>query len=263
MDKKRQINKKIAIRIVENICYPILALGIIFAIWAIVAKVKDNALVFPMPSVVLERFFTLGSEEGFWISVGYSLYRTIVCFAISFVLAMLFAVLGGLFKPLHKVMSPVVSVLRSAPTVAVILIMYALLGVGKSNIMAIFVGFLIAFPVMYSAFYSAIIGVDKDLIEMAKVYKMRHVDVVRGIYIPSIAQSVFDVSQSTVSLTLKVVVASEILTSVSKSIGEKIATANAIGEFAYLFAYTLIAIVFSFVLEGIVSLFRKLWEVLK
>lgn len=263
MSKKKQINKKIAIRIVENICYPILALGIILAIWAIVAKVKDNALVLPMPSVVLKRFFTLGDEKGFWISVGYSLYRTIICFAISFVLAMLFAVLGGLFKPLHKVMSPIVSVLRSAPTVAVILIMYAFLGAGKSNIMAIFVGFLIAFPVMYSAFYSAIIGVDKDLIEMAKVYKMRTWDIVRGIYMPSIAPSVFDTSRSTISLTLKVVVASEILTSVSKGIGAKIQVANQSFEIAYLLAYTLIAIVFSFVLEGIVVLARKLWEVVK
>lgn len=270
MSKKKQINKKIAIRIVENICYPILALGIILAIWAIVAKVKDNPLLLPMPSVVLERFFALGGEEGFWKSVGFSLLRTIVCFAFSFVFAMLFAVLGGLFKPVHKVMSPIISTLRSAPTVAVILIMYAFLrrnaltnAIGFGNSISIVVGFLIAFPIFYSSFYSAISGVDKDLLEMAKVYKLRHIDVVRGIYMPSIVQSVFDVSQSTISLTLKVVVASEILACVSDGIGGKIQVANQSFEIAYLLAYTLIAIVFSFVLEGIVVLVRKLWEVAK
>lgn len=263
MNLKKFTHKKAAIRIVENVCYPIIALGLLLAIWAIVAKVKDNALVLPMPSVVLERFFNLGGEEEFWTSVGYSIYRTIICFAISFVSAMIFAVLGGLFKPLHKVMSPIVSVLRSAPTVAVILIMYAFLGVGKSNVMTVFVGFLIAFPVLYSAFYSAIVGVDKDLVEMAKVYKMRPWDVVSGIYLPSIAPSVFDASQSTISLTLKVVVASEILTSVPIGIGAKIQVANASVEIAYLLAYTLIAIVFSFVLEGIVIIARKIWEVAK
>lgn len=256
--KKINIDKKQAWRIASNVVYPLIALGIMLAVWVIAAKVKNNPLVLPMPDVVFERFFTLGSDEGFWLSVGRTLLRTTICFAISFGLAIVFAVFGGLFNPLHKIMSPIVSVLRSAPTVAVILILYVFL---SSNAMAITVGFLIAFPIMYSAFYSAIVGVDKDLVEMAKVYKARPIDIARSIYLPSVAPCLFDTSKSTLSLTFKVVVAAEILANVQKSIGGKIQVANASFEIEYLLAYTLVAIVFSFALEGVVAIAKKIWEV--
>lgn len=256
--RKITVDKKEAKRIALNIFYPLLALALVLAVWAIVAKIKDNALVLPMPSVVLERFFTLSGERGFWLSVGATLLRTLLCFVISFVFALLFASLAGLFNPLHRVLSPIVSFLRSAPTVAVILIIYAFM---SSDAMAVTVGFLIAFPIMYSAFHTAVEGVDGDLLKMAELYKVRPIDKIRFIYLPSITACLFDTSKSTLSLTLKVVVASEILTNVSRSIGGKIQVAYASFEVSYLLAWTLIAILFSFVLEWIVALLKKIWEV--
>lgn len=255
---KIHIEKKTAKRIALNIFYPLLAFAIALAVWAIVAKIKNNALVLPMPDVVLERFFKLGGERGFWLSVFATILRTFICFITSFVLALLFASFAGLFNPLHRVLSPIVSILRAAPTVAVILIMYAFL---DNDTMAIVVGFLIAFPILYSSFYSAIVGVDKDLLKMAKLYKVRPIDKIRFIYLPSIEDTLFDTSRATLSLTLKVVVASEILTNVARSIGGKIQVAYASFEVSYLLAWTLIAIVFSFVLEWIVTILKKVREV--
>ncbi len=250
--------KKIIKTLINNVLYPLLAMGIVLAVWAIWASVSNNPLTLPMPDVVLKRFFTLGAEKGFWVSIGWTLLRTIGCFALSFVLALLFGAIGGMFKPFNKVLSPIVSFLRAAPTVAVIYILYAFM---KNEWMAIVVGFLIAFPIMYSAFYSAIVGVDKDLIEMAKVYNISPKNKVMSIYLPSITPTLFDTSKSTLSLTLKVIIAAEILTSVAKSIGGKVQSAYAAFEVDYLLAWTLVAIVFSFVLEGIVVILKKFWEV--
>ena len=252
------IDKNKAKSIVLNIAYPLLALGIVLAVWAIIAKIKNNEFVLPMPSAVIERFFRLGKEQNFWQSVGWSLLRTFGCFALSFVSALLLASLAGLFNPLHRVISPIVSFLRAAPTVAVILILYAFM---RKDSLSIAVGFLIAFPIMYSAFHSAIVGVDKDLLKMAKLYKVRAVDKVFFIYLPSIANCLFDTSKSTLSLTLKVVVAAEIITNVSLSIGGRIQFANSTYEISYLLAWTLVAIVFSFVLEWAVAIAKKVWEV--
>ncbi|MDE7373555.1 MAG: ABC transporter permease subunit, partial [Clostridia bacterium] len=225
------IDKKTAKSIVLNIVYPLLALCIVLAVWAIIARIKNNEFVLPMPSAVIERFFRLSREQGFWQSVGWSILRTLGCFALSFVLALLLASLAGLFNPLHRVISPIVSFLRSAPTVAVILILYAFMR--EKDSLAIAVGFLIAFPIMYSAFHSAIVGVDKDLLGMAKLYKVRAADKILFIYLPSIANCLFDTSRSTLSLTLKVVVAAEIITNVLPGIGGKIQFANSTYEISY------------------------------
>ncbi len=245
--------------LLENIGYPLLALSIMLAVWAIAALCVDDKFVLPAPASVLERFFRLGGERMFWRSVGSTLLRTFLCFAISFVCALGMAALGSLCKPLHKLLSPVVSFLRAAPTVAVILVLYAFM---QREELAVLVGFLIAFPLMYSAFYSAINGVDGDLLDMAKLYKVRAVDKVFCIYLPMIAPALFDTSRSTLSLTLKVVIAAEILTNIAYSIGGRIQYAySTFADLPFLLAWTLIAIVFSFVLEGAVSLLKKLWEV--
>ena len=260
MKEKKQIkiDKKQAWRIASNLVYPLVSFALVLAIWAIVAKVKDNPLVMPMPDVVIESFFSLCKESGFWTAVGMSLARTLICFVISFVAALALAALGGLANPVHRIISPIVTFLRSAPTVAVILILYAF---ATSNFMAVSVGFLVAFPIMYSAFYGAISGVDKDLVEMAKVYKVSPWNKVAGVYLPSVAECLFDTSKSTLSLTLKVVVAAEILAGISKSIGGKISVANATFEIAYLLAWTLVAIALSFAIEGVVAIFKKIWQV--
>ncbi len=249
--------KKASKAVKNNVLYPLLAMGIVLGVWAIIAKVGDNPLTLPMPDIVLNRFFTLGKEQGFWVSVGWTLLRTIGCFTLSFTLALFLAALGGIFEPLHRVISPIVSFLRAAPTVAVIYILYAFM---QNEEMTIVVGFLIAFPIMYSSFYSAITGVDKDLIQLARLYNVSPINKACRIYLPLIAPTLFDTSKSTMSLTLKVVIAAEILTSVAKSIGGKVQGAYAAFEVDYLLAYTLIAIVFSFVLEGVVLILKKLWE---
>ena len=96
---------------------------------------------------------------------------------------------------------------------------------------------------------------------MAKVYKVSPWNKVAGVYLPSVAECLFDTSKSTLSLTLKVVVAAEILAGIGKSIGGKISVANATFEIAYLLAWTLVAIALSFALEGVVLIFKKIWKV--
>lgn len=254
---KAKLDKKQVKSIVLNIFYPLLALSLALAVWAVWAAVKNAPYLVPSPAVVLKEFFALPGRGEFWLAVLATLGRTLLCFAISFVLALALAALGGIFKPVHRVISPIVSVLRAAPTVAVILILYAFM---DKQSMSVVVGFLIAFPVLYSAFYSAIDGVDKDLSAMAKVFKVRAADKVFMIYLPSIAGALFDSSRSTLSLTLKVVVAAEILTNLAGSLGHNIQTSYAAFEIASLFAWTIAAIAFSFALEGAVAVLKKIWE---
>ena len=253
---KIKIDKKVW-QVCSNIFYPLMALALVLAIWAITAKAYNKPLVLPAPVATLKVFFEMFAEESFWVSIGWSLLRTLVCFGISFVLAIVFATVGNIVKPVNKVIAPIITMLRAAPTVAVILVMYAFMANDK---LAIVVGFLIAFPIMYSAFFSAIEGVDNDLIEMAKVYHVRKMDRVFGIYLPSVASTVFDMSKSTVSLTFKVVVAAEILTSIPQSIGIRIRGAQNLFDIDYLLAWTIVSIVIAFVLEGVVALLKWVWR---
>ncbi len=237
--------------LLKTILFPVFAVLFVFLVWAIAAYGKNNPLILPQPTEVLKKFFLLFREPSFWVSVGKSLARTLLCFGISFLCAFVLA----FCKPLHRFLLPIVSVLRSAPTVAVILILYAFT---TSEILAVAVGFLIAFPVLYSGIRTAVEAVDKDLTEMAKVYKVPLYKQFVGIYLPQTANAIFDCCRSTVSLTLKVIVAAEILTVLSDSIGGKIQTAYASFEISFLLAWTLVAVVLGYLLEILVVLIKKL-----
>lgn len=247
-------------KIAENVLYPLLAVGLILAIWAIVAKVKNKPLILPMPDKPITQFFELFSTREFWVSIGGSLWRTLACFSLAFVSAFIFATVGGVFKPFAHTMSPIVSILRSVPTMAVILIAMIWIDADGAPIL---IGFLVAFPLLYQSIYTSITTVDKSLVEMTKVYKVGIADRVRYLYLPSIAPSLFDVSRSSISLTLKVVIAAEVLAYTKKSIGFSMQSANLTFDVSLLLAWTLTAVVLSFLLEGAVALLKKLWEARK
>jgi NitT/TauT family transport system permease protein len=251
-----RLNPKIK-RVIENIVYPVLAFGLVFALWAAAAAAKDNAVLLPMPDEVIVKTALLFGESEFWLSLGWTLARTLICFAVSFALAFALASLGGLFKPLHRIMSPIVAILRAVPTMAFILIIMIWIDFQQAPV---YIGFLIAFPIFYSSFYSAITGVDKDLTEMTKVYKIRAIDKVRFLYAPEIASSVFDVSASTVSLTLKVIIASEVLCYTRDSIGFGMKMANLTFEISNLLAWTVAAVLLSFALEMTIGGAKRAWE---
>lgn len=254
---KFAIKSEKAKRLAANIFFPLLALSLALAIWAIWAAAKNMPNILPPPAVVLKEFFTLGGSGAFWRAAAATVIRTLLCFLLSFFVALALASIAGACKPFARAFAPIVSILRSAPTVAVILIVYVFM---NKHDMTLAVGFLIAFPILYSSFLSAIDGVNGDVLEMAKIYKVRTVDKIFSIYLPSVAGTLFDTSAATVSLTLKVVVSAEIIVNLPVSIGHNVQIANSAFEISGLFAWTIVAVAFSFALEGAVLLAKKLWE---
>ncbi len=243
-------------RTTANIFYPLLSLGIMLAVWAIASRVKGNENLLPMPSQTIAELFGLMGGVGFWLSVGTTLGGVLESFAIAFVSALACALIAGVFSPLHKVLSPIVTVLRAAPTLAVILL--AMVWIDYEQV-AILIGFLIAFPLLYQVIYTSVTGVDKELVEMTDLYKVGTADKIRYLYIPEIMPPVFDITASTLSLTVKVVTAAEIMCRVRDSIGLEMQIATQAGEMSHLIAWTLVAILLSFTLELAVKGLKKLW----
>ena len=230
-------------RILANILYPTAALAAVLAVWAIVSAAKDIPILIPQLDRIFAELLTAG--------------RVLGSFLLSFAFAAVLAAVGTFFRPLHRFLSPIVTVLQSAPTMAVILL--AVVWLDNSEV-PLLIGFLICFPLLYNACRSAIDGVDPELVEMAKLYKLRPADKLTGVYIPSVLPAVADGARSAVSLCVKVVIAAEVLAQTKGSIGVEMQAASVMFEIARLMAWTVVAIVMSFVFEGVVLGLKKLWE---
>lgn len=230
----------------QNIFYPLITAALLLLLWYAVSAIVNKPIILPAPSVVLKDFFALWGEGVFWKSVLGSLWRAVRSFFYAVVFAAILSVIASFSVVFRKLFDPLVTVLRSVPTMSIILLALIWLSAASSPVL---IAFLITFPTLYGVFLSALDGVDKDLIEMSNVYKVGKRDMVKDLYLPSVLPAAMDGMRSMVSLSLKVTIASEVMAQTRLSMGAYMQQSMIYFETAKLLAWTLAAIVFSYLLE--------------
>lgn len=243
-----------AIKKYLNIFSPLLSLAIFIAVWQIVAEIVDIEIILPTPIEALKQLAALAVSKEFWTAVSGTLGRAMLSFAISMGAALALAALSTFFKPISRLLSPLVIITRAMPTMSVILLSLIWF---TSQITPLFIAFLIIFPTLFTAFYSSFTEIDGDLIEMAKVYKVGWRQKLTKLYLPAIYPSFFDAVRSAVSLNIKLVIAAEVLAYTKESMGVMMQFSKAYLETASLFAWTIAAVALSYLLEMLVALIKK------
>ncbi len=240
-----------------SLIYPLFSLAIIVALWAITAAYTGNDLLVPSIGSTMDGLGDLLGKSGTYIDIAATLLRALRGFALSFAVALLLSVAAAFVSLLAKLLAPVIAVMRSTPTMSVILL--CLLWMNNDTQAApVFVTVLIIFPLLYSAFYTAIAGVDKKLVEMAKVYGVPFFTRITKLYVPSVLPAAFSAVRSTLSLTVKLTIAAEVLAQTKNSMGVNMQLANLYLDTPVLIAWTLIAIVLGALLEILVFVLEKI-----
>ena len=237
-----------------NIVYPLIGVGVILLIWVIGAAAVGMEMILPTPSRAFEEFFKLLKESEFWLAVGNTLARTILSFVLGFLAAAVTATLSAFVKPAGRIIAPIITVLRSVPTMSIILIAVIAL---RSTQAPVLVTFLIVYPLLHSSFERALENVDPYAVNMSKVFGVPIYKRVFKLYIPAVLPDVFAASKSNFSLALKVMIASEVLAQTFDSMGVNMQISRIYLDTAQLMGWTLAAIIMSFALEGAVSLLKR------
>ena len=238
----------------KNLFFPLAAFALILAVWAIAAAAADLPLILPAPKETFVSFWGILGNAGYWQAVGLTLFRALRSFLYAVALGAVLAVIAAFSEVTEKLLDPIVSVLRSVPTMSIILIAILWLG---SKIAPVLIAFLITFPLLYQGFLDALKSVDRGILEMADVYHVSRKDKILRIYLPAVSEGALSVMKSTVSLSLKIIIASEVMAQTRQSIGLYMQRAMVTFETAELIAWTVIAVVFSYLLELIVGMIKK------
>lgn len=238
-----------------GLIYPILTLASILLIWWIAALIMNIEIILPDPWVTFQAFFALLGKPEFWTALLGTLLRSLIVFVLSFVLAVGAALLARLSDPARRLLEPLVTFLRAVPTMAVILL---LLIWTSASITPVIVAMLVIFPTLYSAMFAAFSGVDPDLIEMSRVYRVPQRLRIRKLYLPAVLPSLFESFASGFSLNLKLVVAAEALSQTARSIGAMMQTFKGNLNIAELLALTVTTVLISFLCEFLIRRLGKL-----
>ena len=239
----------------QKIIYPVLSVIAFLGIWMIAAVSMGVSIILPTPLEMFKEFFRLLSESSFYTAVSGTLLRTLWSFLIAFSLSLIVAVLCSLYRVLYSILYPIIVILRATPTISIILLSLIWL---TSNSSPLLIAFLIIFPMMFTSFYQAILSSDKDLAEMSKVYNVKKTDTLRYFYIPSIASTMFAQITSALTLNVKLIIAAEALAQTRISMGNAMQISKGNLNIAELLAWTVMAILLSYVLELLIILIKKL-----
>ena len=219
--------------ILQNVMAWAVALALIFAVWTTAYFCVGNALVVPSVKECARAFFALFGSATFYKGLFATLLRVVFAFLLSFVLAGVFALGAYLSAYFAKIIAPILATVRCVPVLAVLLILLLWVGV---DVAPVAVATLTLLPMFYTAFYSALTGVDKELLEMSKVFQVPKRRQIKSLYLPALAVASVREGSAGLALSLKLVASAEVLAQTAKSLGGQMQEAKIYLDIPLLFA---------------------------
>ena len=222
-------------------------------IWQVLALIINNDIYIPTINQTLNSLKEIIVEKRFYIDVLSTIGRTITSFVVAFLLALILGLSSYSFRIVRNFLRPINAFLQSIPNM--VLIVLALIWFNKDNAPYI-VGFTVVFPILYDTILGSMNGIDKSTLEMANIYKVSTMDKILKIYIPSIIFRLVPIIISTLSLGFKVVIAGEVHGQPKYGIGTMIqiekTNFNTSGVFAWLVIILIISLILEFIKQFIV-----------
>lgn len=213
----------------------------IIILWIVLSHIVNNEVIIPSINSTFLSMIDIIKDPDFFNIIKYTLFRTLTGFLISLLLAMLTGVASSFSKIVYNFMDPISKILNSVPAIA--LIVLALIWL-DNELVPIFIGFIMIFPLLYETVLNSILNVDQELIQMAQLYKVGTVEVLKNIYIPNILYNLSHTLTSVIGLNLKMVIAGEVLSQPEYAIGSSLQLQrmylNTSGVFAWIVVILLI-----------------------
>ncbi len=244
-------------RILVNLLQTVGAIAFLIVLWWAVYLLVGNETLVPAFSACVKQAGRLLVSGGFWQAFLQTAGRAFSAFALAFVFAGIFAVIAYLLPAFSRFFAPIVSALRSLPTLAVLLILLVWWGAGFAPVA---VAFLSLFPMLYTGILAALSGIDKQLIEISRVYGAPVWKRVCGVYLPLSAPYILREAGGALAFSLKLVVSAEVLASTAKSLGGMVQEAKVYAEMPTLFALVGVTFVFGLLLELSIGLLAEAVE---
>lgn len=215
-------------------------------IWQAVALTINNDIYIPTIGQTLNSLKEIVSSDRFLIDVLSSISRTIISFIAAFIIAFVVGVASYSFRIVRNMLKPFNALIQSIPNM--VLIVLALIWFDKNNAPYI-VGFCVVFPILYDSVLGSMTAIDKDIIEMANIYKVSTIDKILKIYIPSIVFRLVPIMISTLSLGFKVVIAGEVHGQPKYGIGTMVQIEKINFNTSGIFAWLVVILIISLILE--------------
>jgi NitT/TauT family transport system permease protein len=186
-----------------------LGLVILVAAWIVIARIVDDPDLLPGPGAVGSRLWDLIQTGQFQDSGVLSLRRVVLGFLLGFGVAVPVGVALGRVRLFEAMFGSFVFLALTVPSLAYGVIFMILIGLNeKAAVIAVAAS---TTPMLILNVWEGTKALDRDLTEMAQVFKASKSQMVRHIVLPSLSPYLFAAVRLGMSLAWKIVVVVELL----------------------------------------------------
>ena len=204
--RQKQFNKhpKLSVAV-----YRVLGLVLLFAFWTVAAAVIDKERTLPGVWPVTQKLWQL-VESGSFVENGYlSLRRVALGFLLAFVVSAIVGIALGRSRTIEAMFGIYVFLALSVPGLAYAVIALILLGLNETA--AVLAVAAAITPVLILNVWDGTKALDRDLVEMATIYKVGRWRMIRDVILPSLSPFLFTGARLGLSQAWKLVVVVELL----------------------------------------------------
>lgn len=211
-------------------------------VWQAAAMLVGRDFLLASPVDALLRFFQLAASAAFWRAALFSMTRILSGYLLGVAAGGLLAALSARFVRVQELLAPLCAVLRAIPVASFVIVALIWL---PARQLSVLVCFLIVFPVIYSGALSEIGRTDPQIIEMARLLRMKKGRQLIYIYALPALRGFEGACATAMGLAWKSGAAAELISIPAGSIGERLYEAKVYLMTGDLFAWTLLIILLS------------------
>ena len=216
------------------------------AVWFLLALAVNNKILMVTPLQTLKELLTLLTDGRFYRVVAGSLLRIAAGFVTGFAAAVLLAALSKRFRIVEELLAPLMCLMKAIPVASFVVLLLIWWG---SSFLAVAVCFLVVLPNIYISTLEGLKNVDRNMTEMAWVFRLSGRDRFFYIYCPALKPFLSSSMSIALGMSWKSGVAAEIIGTPAFSIGEQIYLSKLYLNTAAVFAWTAVVILLSFLFE--------------
>ena len=219
-------------------------------VWQAAAVAIGQEVFLVSPVQAIGTLVELLPQAEFWQRIGFSAGRILLGFGLGVLSSAVLAVAAEKWEWVDALLAPVMQLVKATPVASFIIL--ALVWVSGSSL-SVLISFLMVLPVLYSAVRTGIGSADRQLLEMAQVFRLPLGRRLRAVWLPAVLPAFRQGCPVALGICwcmgCKSGVAAEVIGLPDGSIGDALYRAKITLSTGELFAWTFVIILLSAVFE--------------
>lgn len=231
-------------------------LGIVAAllVWKLISVAIGSSIILPGPEEVAQNLGALLFSSRLWQAILGTLERVLLSFILSVLIGAATGAASGLHPWFSDFLAPLLTTIRATPVLALILI--AMFWLPSSGV-PVFSAFLMAYPIIHTSTYAGIVSIDRELLEMADVFKVPPLVQFFRLKLPAARGHFLSGTKNALGLCWKVVVAGEVLSQPAFALGTGLQDARLSLETGTVLAWAVVTVFLCGISEFLLGLVAK------